>query len=189
MLRLAKALMDAGHKVSLFILLSHRIDHDLRLRFAPGVPIHAPRIPGARLWSKVDSLLFKLRIDFSFLRGFYTKSLISYIRGDGIEVLHTHLFTTDIIGAAAAKATGVRAITTIHGDYLFYSSNDGSRQSRIMQFAAKFKSITSAYDAVIVISEEQLDFFKKRLVEFGSDTPLFKIYNGYSPVKAESLTR
>src|SRR5215207_10478193 len=101
MLRLAKALMDAGHKVSLFILLSHRIDHNLCLRFAPGVPIHAPRIPGARLWGKVDSLLFKLGVDFSFLRALYVRSLTRYIRSEKVQVLHTHLFTTDIIGAAA----------------------------------------------------------------------------------------
>ena len=53
MLRLAKALTNAGHSVSLFILLSHRVDEALCAQFAPGVPVQSPRIPGARWWIKL----------------------------------------------------------------------------------------------------------------------------------------
>ena len=180
LLRLAKSLADAGHKVSLFILLAHRVDRELCRRIAPGVPIHSPRVPGFEFWSKVDTLLFKLRLDFSFLRIFYTRALINYILAENVQVLHTHLFTTDIVGATAARATGIRAVTTIHGDYLMYNASERLlAASRVLNFRKKLLQILKAYDAIIVISEEQLDFFRMEMDQLETKVSLLKIYNGF----------
>jgi glycosyltransferase involved in cell wall biosynthesis len=180
-LRLAKALTNAGHSVSLFILRSHQVDEALCAQFAPGVPVQSPRIPGARWWSKVDSLLFRSGIDFSFLRLFYAKSLIRCIRSKNVDIIHTHLFTTDIIGAVAAQATGVRAVTTIHGDYMMYDAQEHFRTiSNIKYFGSKFRMILQTYSAVAVISDEQLQFFSRKMGELKTATPLFKIHNGFS---------
>ena len=137
---------------------------------------------------KLTSLLFRSRIDFSFLRLFYAKSLIRCIRSKNVDIIHTHLFTTDIIGAVAAQATGVRAVTTIHGDYMMYDAHEHFRtMSNIKYFGAKFRMILQTYSAVAVISDEQLQFFSRKMGELKTATPLFKIYNGFSATEPNPM--
>jgi len=122
------------------------------------------------------------------LRLFYARSLIRCIRSRKVDIIHTHLFTTDLIGAVAAQATGVRAVTTIHGDYMMYEAHEHFRRmSRIKYFDAKLRMILQTYSAVSVISEEQLQFFSRKMGELKTAKTLFKVYNGFSATESNPM--
>lgn len=48
--------------------------------------------------------------------------LINFIRKHNINIIHAHLFGTNLYGFIAAKLTGVKIIQTIHGEWDFASS-------------------------------------------------------------------
>jgi glycosyltransferase involved in cell wall biosynthesis len=189
-LRLAHALKSQGHKVSLFILVQDQVDESLRARYAPDISVATPNIRARWLWSKIDSVLFKLGIDFSFLRFFYGRSLLSHMRSNHTEIVHTHLFTADIVAAKIVRKTRAVAVTTIHGDYLDYSrSVDALKRSRILNFDKKLGEVIATYSSVVAITEEQRSLLEP-LMRKGCSASLHKVYNGFSPARAgQRITR
>src|SRR5690606_10666809 len=93
----------------------------------------------------------------------------------GKDIVHSHLFNVDLICALALKNESVKHFTTVHGDYLRYSEDDETGNSRIINFEQKLRFLLAQIDGFVCISDKQINFFKSRNPELKTA----KIYNGY----------
>ncbi|MBN9484962.1 MAG: hypothetical protein BGO70_05425 [Bacteroidetes bacterium 43-93] len=180
-LRLSRALQQAGHNVQIFIFYKTGFNEGLYKTFAPDVPLEFAAIPAEGLVSKIDSLFFKLKIDLSLRSIFIRKSLRRKIKEKRIQVIHSHLLKSDTICLAAANDQ-IPVVTTIHGDYLqFYTKLHAGIAIPLLNYETRAANNLYRLAHIVCISDKQIRFFKEK---FGAITKgkLSKIYNGYDGV-------
>jgi glycosyltransferase involved in cell wall biosynthesis len=189
-LRLAQALHQREHNVVLFILRKNKIDLHLKNCIAPDIVLESPAIPFFYFWSKLDSLLFFFGIDLSFLNTFYARALRKAMQVHKTELLHAHLFTSDLIALRAA-GTCLPVVTTMHGDYLSYSKDPNTLSiSRLKSFPQKLKKALQSLGAVVCITNEQVVQLQDLKKVHHASVPVYKIYNGYAPITlTQTVTR
>jgi len=87
--------------------------------------------------------------------------LIKLMRQKKIDIVHTHLFTADVLGRIAARLAGVRTIfCTLHTSYLYKARRDFVSRSKLF-----LDSITGNWfcDRFIAVSEQIKEYhFKKQ---------------------------
>lgn len=184
-LRLSRALQNAGHNVQIFIFYKAGFNEGLYKTFAPGVPLSFAAIPAESLISKIDSLLFKLKIDLSLRNVFIKKSLKQKIKEKGIQIIHSHLLKSDTICLAAA-GNETPVVTTIHGDYLqFYNKLSAGIAIPLLNYDQKASGNLQGLSHIVCISDKQIQFFKEKFGEI-THQKLSKIYNGYDGVPSNT---
>jgi glycosyltransferase involved in cell wall biosynthesis len=92
-LTLAEKLRERGHEVLVLCPHGRPLVGELKAR---GLPARAPRTTG-----KVDPIMLT--------------RLIRWFRGEGWQVVHTHLSTASLLGSLAARVAGIPAVATVHG--------------------------------------------------------------------------
>ncbi|HWJ26254.1 MAG TPA: glycosyltransferase [Flavisolibacter sp.] len=188
-LRLAQALQQKGHKVFLYVLYKNKIDQRLIAAIAPDVQVIPARLRLTRFLQLIDSLFRKSNIDVSMVEYFQVHDLKKVLKKNKIEIIHSHLFTTDII-AVSAGADKIPVISTMHGDYsLLWEKLHKSQGIRILNYKAKMLAVLNKLKKVVCISEQQLKFFRQFSDQLSTSLQV-KIYNGYavSPVQ-KNITR
>lgn len=188
-LRYAEALHQQGHQVRIFIFYKEMWNKDLCKLFAPNVTIIPADIPKSSLLRKVDSLLFRLKIDYSFRAQHIKRSLQSLLSSLQPNVIHSHLLKSDTISLAASKSLQIPVVNTIHGDYLqFYNKTKQGIPIPLLNYQSKAVSNLQQLKRVVCISDKQLQFFADH---FPSETngKLSKIYNGYNGEIKESVEK
>jgi glycosyltransferase involved in cell wall biosynthesis len=94
-LRMADALVTAGHEVALFVLTGNVCDVELVNRLAQRVEIASTNIRGRRVLTKLDGLLFHLGLPGEITRSAVTESLNKFANGWRPDIVHSHLYATD----------------------------------------------------------------------------------------------
>ena len=155
---------------------------------APQIKVLWPIIPSNTLFSKIDSLLFRLKIDKG-LRDYYIRSsfeeLINTMKPD---IIHSHLLKVDKIATDAAGKSMTPVVTTIHGDYLqFYNKVQSRIPVPLLNYNSKAKKNVSLLKKIVCITDKQIAFFKQNFSTESSDK-LTKIYNGYEGAKPAKST-
>lgn len=154
-LHLAAGLHKAGHSVSLLLLRGEAFELELiKLHWPEAQLIHC-RHPWLPLVMKLDGLLFRLRVDWSFLRLFqirYLRRVLAQIKPD---VVHSHLFSADLVAAIALGASPLPWVSTIHGDYLSYAAACQKPLSHFHRFPERCQLIDRRINQVVLISEPQ----------------------------------
>jgi glycosyltransferase involved in cell wall biosynthesis len=181
-LRLAQALHKNGHDVSIYVLYETSIDKKVLNAIAPDVPVHAPRLPFLRILQLTDSFFLKMKIDVSLINSLLVRDMHKFILQNKTQVIHSHLFTADLVAVEAAKQTMASVVTTMHGDYSLYIRKlRESMPVRILNFEKKMHLVLSQLQGIVCISNEQLDFFRNEINR--PDLSLCKVYNGYGIAK------
>lgn len=190
-LRLGEELDRKGHNVQLFILRSDRIDNTVKEIVAPNLSVIAPKIPLFSFWNKVDGLLYRIKIPFSIVRCFHIKHIKRVVRKESIHVIHSHLFTSDLIAISASKQTGVPLVSTMHGDYLLYSRSSAARKvARLLNFNFLLRKVMMHISAIAYIADEQIIQIESLKKQHNSSLVLKKIYNGYKlPAQSTGVSR
>ena len=181
-LRLAKALQEQGHRVAVFCFYRDLSNEQLPEVFAPDVPVFYADIPVNGALSKVDSLLFRLKIDIRLRDWFIKRCLKKAVKGHGCDVLHSHLLKVDRVCVQVTEETGVPAVTTMHGDYLHFSLHaDRNEHSNILNYHAHARKALRSLRGIVCISDEQIGFMKERFAR-ETEGKMKKYYNGYPAV-------
>ncbi len=184
-LRLSDALQERGHDVEIFVFYKDIFNKKLHTLLAPRVPVTFARIPYSTPLRKIDSLLFRFKIDISLRDYFITRTLKKRLKEAGVDVIHSHLLKTDRLCLNATADTPIPVVTTIHGDYLqFYNKTEQRKPIPLLNYGKKAAKNLSALDRVICISDKQIDFFKQKFESTTADK-IQKIYNGYEGFPAE----
>lgn len=173
-LRMAEEL-SKDHDVSVFVLHGDKINQNLLNKYKSTNINFILFDPGlAFVMDKIDSLLFKLKIDKSLRVLLANGFLKKVIKSRKIEVVHSNLFKVDYFITKALSDLDVRIVNTIHGDYIKFSEANS-----VLNYKDKAKYILSRVNKTVCISNVQMNFFKKN---FDIDhSKLVKIYNGYKP--------
>ncbi len=122
----------------------------------------------------IRNLRFKKTDPSAYLR------IINLLRSDGIEILHSYPFVSNMIGPFLARIAGVRrVITSVHSDAII--------KNRLLS-----KLSYGLSDRVIVVSEYLREMLKSR--RGLADNKIKTIYNGVDPVffnpeESASVTR
>jgi glycosyltransferase involved in cell wall biosynthesis len=134
--------------------------------------------------AKLDSLISKVGINYSFRTKQLNKRIRSILKKESINIVHSHLFPADLIVSKSKLPEKVKHFTTIHGDYLrhFYTAKE---DRKVKNFEEKLALITSSLSGVIVICEKQVQFFHEEIKWTGK---IKKIYNGFSIQPPEAKT-
>jgi len=181
-LRLAKALQEQGHKVAVFCFYRALSNEQLPEVFASGVPVFYADIPANGVLSKVDSLLFRLKIDIRTRDGFIKRSLKKAVKEHNCDVLHSHLLKVDSICVQVTEETAVPAVTTMHGDYLHFSMHaDRNEHANILNYYAHARKALRSLRGIVCISDEQMGFLKEKFAR-ETEGKMKKYYNGYPAV-------
>lgn len=175
-LRLAQAL-SKNNSVVLYRFYHDYIDQDIANTLAPDVQLMAFTSEIDTFLRKLDSVLVKLKIDFSLRNWFIKQDLQRIIRKKKIAVVHSNQFKVDFVVTTVAAANHIPVITTIHGDYLkFWQQAPAS----ILHYQQKLVQCVSRTNFIACISEKQLAFFRNQVQPLVRKAlPLVKIYNGY----------
>ncbi len=189
LLRLADGLQQKDHEIFVYILYKNRIDYKLIDALCPQIRVYPARLRFIRLLQLIDGLLLRLNIDFSLVNFLLIRDLKHFIKKHNIDLIHSHLFTTDYIAVKAA-AQKLPVVTTMHGDYMLYDKKiQQNIRLRIINYGSKAKMLLQTLKAIVCISEEQLAFFEEKKGQTGF-LPVYKIYNGYKPAPLKAkITR
>jgi glycosyltransferase involved in cell wall biosynthesis len=104
--------------------------------------------------------------------------LVHYLRTNRIDVVHTHIFSAHLWGAAAAKLAGCKIIEHVH-DFRYFEPQDFVRRRGMnnqYRFVYQFKNIS---DKVVVLTKQNQDFILQeklypveRVYEYQNGIPL-----------------
>lgn len=183
--RLASALKETGNQVTLYVLRPDKFDPTLVNKLDPTIRVKIGRINYLYFILKFDGLLFKLGIGFNFLRFFQSKLLSSYLAIVRPDLLHAHLFTSDLVAAIATKNLGIPWITTIHGDYEAYEKQNRICGARVLAFKRELSVIEKSVGHIACITNPQLTQLKRLLPRLATEGRITKIYNGYELSKLD----
>jgi glycosyltransferase involved in cell wall biosynthesis len=186
-LRLARALKAKGHIVVVCVLHSGRVDFELAAKMAASIPVVDLNIRLRKLYSFLDGILFRARVNYSLLRSAQIRSAQAIARIHEIDIVHSHLLTADLVNIELPAAH----VTTLHGDYSRYGVDPLARRAaRVLHPRRSIARVISEFDAIACITDEQVrsTMNYKDLTRSSIDVSL--IYNGYEPdasTKAVSL--
>lgn len=178
-LRLAAAMQVRGHAVRLAVLRGDKIEWDLVASIAPLVPVDAYRPLGLRNILRLDGLLQRLGVDFSWLRWLQQRWLSQLLARHSVGLVHSHLITSDLVAAQACGQAGIPWLTTMHGDYLAFERTAGSRDARIPDFPRAIALIERSVGAMVCITHDQQDQLNRLMPMTAARNAIHKIYNGY----------
>jgi glycosyltransferase involved in cell wall biosynthesis len=179
-LRLAAAMQARGHQVRVAVLRGDKIERDLVASIAPLVPIDAYRPLGLRNILRLDGLLQRLGVDFSWLRWLQQRWLARLLSPPAAEgIVHSHLITSDLVAAHACARVGIPWLTTIHGDYLSFERTGGSKAARVPDFPRAAYGVSRGVGAIVCITDEQLEKMRRLMPDVVRRNGFRKIYNGY----------
>ncbi|WP_144821949.1 glycosyltransferase family 4 protein [Marinobacter piscensis] len=82
------------------------------------------------------------------------KRLCDVIRNNGIDVIHTHGYKSDILGLLAAKRTGIVCVSTPHGF-------SGNVSFKLATFIRMGTHMLRYFDRVVPLSEELMEDMKR----------------------------
>lgn len=190
LLRLSQALHQKKHEVTVYNFYPDIYNKELHLKIAPDIKIVSPRLPFRKLVRLADRILGKLGTDRSIRNYFIKKDLKRLIEHKNPEIIHSHLFKTDLICCEAARQKNIPVISTMHGDYaMFYHLWEQNNKLPFPGFEKKLKYLLSHLTCFVCISGEQIDFFSGKMQSLVSRRLEFvKIYNGYNaPVTKDPL--
>lgn len=185
-LRLGKALTECC-TVTVFCKNANKIDKVLLDYHFPGARILILDGFYLKVFSKIDSLLFRLKIDLSLFDFTVEHYLSRLIMKSSVEVVHSHLSTVDFLTSKAVEKVNssgkgkVKHVLTVHGDYLQYNEKEieGKEIYKLLNFSSKLKKLLFRQPEIVCISDKQIDFFKRKGECLGINLRLSKIYNGY----------
>lgn len=84
--------------------------------------------------------------------------LAALMRESRCDLVHTHLWTADVLGGLAARRAGVRrVVSTVHSDYFLPIDVSGLRRARRILFSHIFRAIYNGCDRVITPSQYVAD--------------------------------
>ncbi|MCB9045599.1 MAG: glycosyltransferase family 4 protein [Chitinophagales bacterium] len=179
-LRLAQALHNNGHDVRVFVFYNQLLNYELCRLIAPDVQVTPAAIPVYKLLSKIDGLLFRLKIDISLRDSYIRKTLNKLIKEQGTEVIHSHLLKVDKLCLDVCTPLNIPVVNTIHGDYLqFFNKTKNNIPIPLLNYPTKAPHNLQRLAATVCISDKQTAFFKEH---FPNETAnkISKIYNGYT---------
>ena len=183
-LRLAGALHSRGERVTLYVLRDDKFDSVLVQSIAPGVPVVLGHIPFLRLILKLDGLIFSLGFGASLLRWLQARRLRAYLASARPNVVHAHLFTSDLVTARAAEPLGIAWVTTMHGDYKAFERQGRNRAARIPDFGRALSEVGRSVGHMVCITDPQVAQLGRLLPRLLSKGGISKIYNGYAAADA-----
>lgn len=184
-LRLASALSQSGHVITLFVLRGDLVSAPLIGRLASNLPIVAVRLPWLPWVMKLDGLLYRLGSGFSFLRWMQVNQLRKHLVAEPQDVVHSHLLTADLVTARACNSLGRPWVSTMHGDYLALEAKVSSRAARILDFDVALREIESSVGHMVCITEQQQSQLSRVLPSLEETGRISKIYNGYAASTAD----
>jgi glycosyltransferase involved in cell wall biosynthesis len=173
--RLANALAKE-HEVMVVNIYPHLSKPALMTQFLPGVQVVHLRIPLRLLRQKLAGAMIRLGIDQHPLDKKIISLLDSLLASFKPDVVHSHLFKPDYYCAEPKARHSFRHITTIHGDYLVY---DQDCPAYLLKYAVKRNRILSHLDALVVISDDQLQWYRRLIAHLNYPSKVHKILNGY----------
>lgn len=184
-LRLARSLKDNGHDAVVFVFYEHMLNYELCKIFAKNVEIVPAEIPAFKLLSKIDSLLFMLKIDYSVRDYYIQRSLRKLIKRHKTELIHSHLLKVDKLCLDVASDEDIPVVNTIHGDYLqFFEKTRNNIPIPLLNYTSKAPKNLKRLAATVVISDKQIIFFDKNF-PMETNGKISKIYNGYKAKVSE----
>jgi glycosyltransferase involved in cell wall biosynthesis len=166
------------YDVSLFVVFGSKIDDRLLLRQRNDFKIIKCKAPLDLFLVKLDGLLLRLKIDYSFRDAFVIARLKKIIAHGKYQILHSNQFKVDWVFYLSNLRSKIPHITTIHGDYISFHKQSIAGQLRILNFEWKAKRVLSGITGVVYISSNQLDFVRKAWNLADLDRKSRKIYNG-----------
>lgn len=181
LLRLAQALHQKGHEVVIFNFRGDIYHKELKERIAPDVTVVCADNPAGILTKAADAAATRLKFDLSLRNKYIRRSLHKLIDSFKPDIIHSHLFKTDIICCEVAQTFNLPVVSTMHGDYnMYYHNLQKGMDINLPNFMPKLRSLLQSLRCIVCISEEQLIFFNTEMQSL-SEKPLHlkKIYNGY----------
>jgi glycosyltransferase involved in cell wall biosynthesis len=185
-LRLAQALHQKGFDVRIFNLRPRAVNREKVRLIAPDVTVISPAVVSSYLLNKIDSLLYRVGVDFSILRMLQQKALKRYCRAENVDVIHSHLFVSDYVAVSALNSFKCKKVITIHGDYLQYPKRLNAKERvGFLNYTEKLTYIVKHVNDIVVITDEQKQFFNHLIKKERPAVKISKIYNGYSAKQTE----
>lgn len=185
-LRLAADLQKRGLQVILLTLRGEASEPEL-------LPIHWPsshaihyKHPCLLAILKVDGVLKRLGLDQSLLSLFqirFTRRVLARLRPD---VVHSHLFSTDLVVLKALDGFSIPWVSTVHGDYLQFARYSCKRGNLMRNFRARCRQIDQRINQLILISEPQKQVMAE-LMPISHQRGLHQIIPNGIPLKTSSL--
>jgi glycosyltransferase involved in cell wall biosynthesis len=191
-LSLAKGLQEAlRYNIFIYSQYSDYIDYSLVKRIYPEAKIISPNIPGDFLIRKLDSLIRKMKIDFSLRNIIVIQNIQKTIRRFSIHQVHSNMFKSDYLFARALKNSSSAFIITMHGNYeeFFYNQQKGEGEI-ILNYNQKVIRVLERVGGLAYLTEKNLKIFNS--IEFHEyfktlDIEIRKIYNGFKFPRTSNL--
>lgn len=179
-LRMAQALHNKGHDVRVFVFYNELLNYELCRLIAPDVTIVPAEIPGGKLISKIDGLLFRLKVDVRIRDIYIRKTLTKLIEQHKTDIIHSHLLKVDKLCLDVCNGKNIPVVNTIHGDYLqFYNKTQNNTPIPLLNYPIKAPDNLQKLAATVCISDKQTRFFASNFAKQTSGK-ISKIYNGYT---------
>ncbi|MGQ9455097.1 MAG: glycosyltransferase family 4 protein [Armatimonadota bacterium] len=122
--------------------------------------------------------------------------LISFIRREQIDVIHTHLSTASLLGAIAARLARIRSVAHVHGlnsaKCFRYSSriiavSDAARRHMLVQ-GIRDEKITVIHDGIRLECYQPVERGEARArLGYDPQVPLFGVFGRLSPEKGQRV--
>ncbi len=182
LLRLSQALHKKGHEVLIFNLREDICHKTLKQTIAPDVSHRSTQNRWGALPRYADALFLKMNCPVSLHDYLAARSLQKLIDTFQPDIIHSHLFKTDVLCCAVAEKNNIPVVATMHGDYaMYYGNREKGINIRLPAFRKKLRQVLTQLRHIVCISGEQEDFFAGKMQSFMNHTLNFsKIYNGYS---------
>ncbi len=147
------AASGAGGAEQVFATLLQRLDRE---RFEVTVACHGE---GSMLETYRRNAVGVSSFDLVDLRRVTTiTKLAALMRESRSDVVHTHLWTADVLGGVAARLARIpRVVSSVHGAYFLPVGVTGVRRVRRLAFSRIYRSIYLGCDRVIAVSRYVAD--------------------------------
>ncbi len=182
-LRLSKALSDQGHEVLNYIFFKDYVDKSVVIKNHPNINLVYPDIYLDLLLRKVDRLLYKLRIDFSFRDIFVKSHQRKIVEKFCPEVVHSHMFQSDYKWSSVMRNFhSIKFVITMHGSYETFMKYDLEKlDGRVLNFQRKLKNHLFRVNEIAYLTKKNLDIFDNGYVseKLYPNLNTTQIYNGF----------
>ena len=172
------------NNVYIYSLFSDFVDYSFINRFFPNAIILSPKIYGDLLIRKLDSILRKIKIDYSFRNKIVIQNIQKTIRSYDIDLVHSNMFKSDYLFSRALKKISSSFVITMHGNYeeFFYNQKNDIGEI-ILNYNQKVICVLKRVEGLAYLTEKNLKIFNnKEFHEYfiSSNIKIRKIYNGFS---------
>jgi len=176
-LRLAQALHNAGHTVTLYSHYAHHTNEGLVQQLAPNVPVVAFGSGGVGAdlaLRKVDGLRRRFGMTAAWRDERLVKHLRQTIQRLQPDVVNSHTIKADYIAAKALQGLNIPLVITMHGCYeLFLHKADAPEVTPRGNYALQHAA------GVVYLTDKNLEIFQQPSVRPLDNLLHAKIYNGF----------